>query len=125
MDILETTNPTWGFFGAFSHHATDPTVAWPLALEAIAKGTGCSAECLKTFLESPKGRTFAEAVIERMSTNPLETIETAVDAAVERWMYFKFTKEDASKYGMPYEADLPYLKGFACHCKLKAETSEG
>jgi len=41
MDILQTTNPTWGFYGAFSHHATDPSVAWPLASEAIAKATGC------------------------------------------------------------------------------------
>jgi len=39
MDILQTHNPTWGFFGAFSHHATDPSAAWPLAMEAIAKAS--------------------------------------------------------------------------------------
>jgi hypothetical protein len=81
MDILQTRNPAWGFHGAFNHQDTDPSVAWPLAMEAIAKKTGCPAECIRTFLESPIGRTFAEAVIERMSTTPLETIETAVDAA--------------------------------------------
>jgi hypothetical protein len=61
MNILETTNPTWGFYGAFSHHDTpDSSVAWPLASEAIAKGTGCTAEDVRTFLDSTKGRFFAE-----------------------------------------------------------------
>jgi hypothetical protein len=123
MDILQTTNPTWGFHGAFSHHAIDPSAAWPLAMEAIAEETGCTAEDVRRFLDSKEGRTFAEAVIERMSTTPLETIETAVDAAVERWMYFNITKEDASKYGI--EAGVPCLKGFACHCELEADTGEG
>jgi hypothetical protein len=120
---LETKNPTWGFFGAFSHHATDPSVAWPLAMEAIAKETGCPAECIRTFLDSCKGRLFAEALIEHMSKNALETVETAVDAAVARWMYLKTATEDTSDYGI--QARLPYLKGFACHCKLKEDTGKG
>ena len=77
MDILPTRNPTWGFHGAFSHHTTDPSAAWPRASEAIAKATGCPAKCVKTFLDSSQGRVFAEGVIEFMSTNALETVETA------------------------------------------------
>jgi hypothetical protein len=110
----------WGFYGAFSHHATDPSVAWPLAMEAIAKVTGCSAKCVKNFLDSSKGRLFAEGVIEHMSANALET---AVDFAVARWMHFKISPMDESDYGI--QVGLPYLKGFACHCKLEVDTGEG
>jgi hypothetical protein len=91
MDILQTQNPTWGFHGAFSHHATDPRAAWPAATEAIAKATGCPAKCVRTFLDSSQGRVFAEGVIEHMSTNALETVETAIDAVVEIWMRHNLT----------------------------------
>jgi hypothetical protein len=37
-------------------------------------------------------------------------------------MDLKITLEDESKYGI--QADLPYLKGFACHCKLEADTGK-
>ena len=47
-------NPNYGFYGIFGQHA-DPGVVWTLASEAIAKATGCPAECIKTFLESSKG----------------------------------------------------------------------
>ena len=123
MDILQTHNTTWGFFGAFSHHATDPSAAWPLAMEAIAKATGCPAECIRTFLDSCKGRLFTEGVIKHMSKNALETVETAVDAAVARWMHLTIRPEDESNYGI--QTGRPYLKGFACHCKLEADTGEG
>jgi len=119
--ILETQNPTWGFYGAFSHHDTDPSVAWPLASEAIAKATGCPAECIRTFLDSGKGRLFAEGVIEHMSTNI--ALKTAVDAVVKRWMHLKIGSRDERVYGVP--AGVPYLKGFVCHCELEADTGEG
>jgi hypothetical protein len=112
-------SPNYGFYGIFGHH-DDPDAVWALASEAIAKATGCTAECIKTFLESCKGRLFAQAVIESMPTNALET---AVDAAVARWMCLKIRPEDESDYGI--QPDLPYLKGFACHCKLEADTGEG
>jgi hypothetical protein len=127
MDILQTTNPTWGFHGAFSHHDTDhdtdPSVAWPLASKAIAKATGCQAKRIKTFLDSSQGRLFAKGVIEDMSKNPLETVETAVDFAVASWMHRKIDPKDASVYGIP--AGVPYLKGFVCHCELPVDTGEG
>jgi hypothetical protein len=63
-------------------------------------------------------------VIESMSTktNALEIVETAIDDTVARWMDLKITPEDESEYGI--QADLPYLKGFACHCKLGADTGK-
>jgi hypothetical protein len=49
--------------------------------------------------------------------------ETAVDAAVARWMRLTITSKDESDYGIP--AGLPYLTGFVCHCELEADTGEG
>jgi hypothetical protein len=59
MDILQTRNPTWGFFGTFGRH-DEPDVAWALASQAIAKATRCSAKDVRTFLDSRRGRDFAE-----------------------------------------------------------------
>jgi|ERR1700692_1635700 hypothetical protein len=100
MDILPG-NPNYGFFGIFGRH-DEPVAAWALASEAIAKATGCPAKCIRTFLESRQGRTFAEGVIELMPANALET---AVDAAVARCL--TITLKDESDYGIP--AGLPYL----------------
>ena len=105
MEILQTTNPTWGFFGAFSHHDTDPTAAWPPAMEAIAKATGCPAKDVRKFLDSSQGRIFAEGVIKLMSEN--FALKCAVDAVVERWMHLKI------------------LTGFVRDCELKADIGEG
>jgi hypothetical protein len=104
MDILQTQNPNYGFSGAFSHHATDPTAAWPLAMEAIAKATGCPAKDVRRFLESTQGRDFAAGVIELMSANI--ALKTAVDDAVAKLMRHNLT-------------------GMVTHCELEADTGEG
>jgi hypothetical protein len=56
-------------------------------------------------------------------SNALETVETAVDAAVARWMHLKITKDESDYYGI--QVGLPRLKGFVCHCELEADTGEG
>jgi hypothetical protein len=78
---LQTRNPTWGFFGTFGRH-DEPDFAWALASEAIAKATGCSAKDVRTFLDSRRGRDFAEGVIDLMSANI--ALETAINAAVTK-----------------------------------------
>jgi hypothetical protein len=104
MDILQTQNPTWGFFGTFGRH-DDPGAAWALASEAIAKATGCEAKDVRTFLESRQGRLFAEGVIELMSTKKT-ALKTAVDDAVAKLMRHNLT-------------------GMVTHCELEADTGEG
>jgi len=103
----------YGFLGIFDRD-DDPGAVWALASEAIAKATGCPAKDVRRFLESTKGRDFALAVKEHMWKNALETVETAVDAAVERWMGLKISPKD----------DRPYLTGFVCHCELEADTGK-
>ena len=117
MDILQTRN-RYGFYGMFGRHY-DPGAVWALAMEAIAKATGCRAECIRTFLESRQGRTFAEGVIKHMPKNALGVIEdmsknaleTAVDFAVARWMDFTIRsggRKQLQHYGRPSvpEGDL-------------------
>ena len=108
----------YGFYGIFDRH-DDPDAALALASAAIAKETGCTAECSKKFLESYRGRLFAEGVTEeldrlfaegvikeRKSTNALKS---AIDGAVAKLRGFQAG---------------PYLKSFACDCKLEADTGE-
>jgi hypothetical protein len=103
---LKTENPNYGFYGVFRLH-DDPDAAWALAMEAIAKKTGCPAKVVRRFLDSTKGRLFAEGVSKLMSENALSTA-AAVDAAVEKLM----------------DLSLPYLK-VVCDCELEADTGEG
>ena len=108
----------YGYYGILDRH-DDPDAALALARAAIAKETGCTAECSKKFLESYRGRLFAEGVTEeldrlfaegvikeRKSTNALKS---AIDGAI--------AKLRGVQAG-------PYLKSFACDCKLEADTGE-
>jgi hypothetical protein len=109
----------YGFYGIFGLY-DDHDAAWALASEAIAKETGCTAECSRNFLDSIKGRLFAEGVIKELkSTNALKP---AIDGAVAKLRRCKITKDERDYYGIP--ASLPYLKGF-CNGKLEADTGEG
>jgi hypothetical protein len=110
----------YGFYGIFGRH-DDSDAALALASEAIAKETGCTAECIRKFLESYRGRLFAEGVIKELkSTNALKP---AIDGAIAKLMHHPISLEDASYYGIP--AGVPYIKDFACHCELKADTGKG
>jgi hypothetical protein len=109
----------YGFYGIFDRH-DDPDAALALARAAIAKETGCTAECSKNFLESYQGRLFAEGVSKLMSENALSTA-AAIDGAVAKLRRHTISSKDESDYGI--QTGLPYLKGF-CNGKLKADTGE-
>jgi hypothetical protein len=113
--------PNYGFLGRFDRH-DDPDAALALASEAIAKETGCTTECSRKFLDSRKGRDFADGVTEeldrlfaesvieeRKSTNALEP---AIDDAIAKLRRHTISSKDP--------AGLPYLKGF-CNGKLEAD----
>jgi len=116
MDILQTKNPTWGFFSTFSHHTTDSVVAWEAASEAIAKATGCQAEAVRLFLDSKNGRYFGYNVVDAMSANI--ALDAAVNGTIAQWMRWK-----RWKVGPKVESGPPYLTDVVSHCE--ADTGEG
>jgi len=114
--ILTTRNTDWGFFGTISHHA-DPTEAWPLAMTRIGRATGCPQDAVRDFLDSRHGRHFADDVANGLASRL--TLETAIDAAVERWMGWTINRRTSRETGIP--SGLPYLTGFVTHFEIEAE----
>ena len=114
--ILTTRNTDWGFFGTIRHHA-NPTESWPLAMTRIGRATGCPQDAVRDFLDSRHGRHFADDVANGLASRL--TIETAIDAAVERWMGWTINRRTSRETGIP--SGLPYLTGFVTHCEIEAE----
>ena len=114
--ILTTRNTDWGFFGTISHHA-DPTEAWPLAMTGIGRATDCPQDAVRDFLDSRHGRHFADDVANGLASRL--TLETAIDAAIERWMGWTINRRTSRETGIP--SGLPYLIGFVTHCEIEAE----
>lgn len=114
--ILTTRNSDWGFFGTIRHHA-DPTEAWPLAMTWIGRATGCPQDAVRDFLDSRRGRHFADDVANGLASR--FTLETAIDEAVERWMGWTINRRTSRETGIP--SGLPYLTGFVTHCEIEAE----
>ena len=59
--MLPTNNTEWGFYGSIRHHA-EPEQAWPLAMQAIMAATEFGEEAVRNFLDSRRGRQFADDV---------------------------------------------------------------
>ena len=114
--ILTTRNTDWGFFGTIRHHA-DPTEAWSLAMTGIGRATGCPQDAVRDFLDSRHGRHFADDVANGLASRL--TRETAIDAAIERWMGWTINKRTSRETGIP--TGLSYLTGFVTHCEIEAE----
>lgn len=130
--ILPTRNTDWGFFGTITHHA-DPLEAWPLAMTAIDRATGCPQDAvrdatiasrslnadrrIRDVLDSRYGRHFADDVANGLASKL--AIQAAIDAAAERWMDWTITKRTSRETGIP--TGLPYLTGFVIHCEIEAE----
>ncbi len=118
MTTLQTSNPAWGFFGTIGHHA-DPAAAWAQALPAIAAASGCQATAVRDFLDSRHGRHFADDVINGLTTGL--GLESAITAAVTRWMEWRISRRTERDTGIP--RGLPYLTGFITHCEILAEAA--
>lgn len=116
--ILPTAKEAWGFYGTIRHHA-DPTQAWALAMEAIAKTTGYPDEAVRNFLDSRYGRHFADDVANALFGRL--DLPTAIDSAVERWMRWRIDRRIEDELGIP--RGLPYLTGFVCMHEALLETS--
>lgn len=115
MTMLATNNTEWGFFGTTRSYA-DPA-AWPIAMKAIAKATGCQDAAVRDFLDSRHGRHFADDVA-NAAYKGLD-LKAAIDAAVERWMTWTIGRRLSRDSGIP--EGLPYLIGFVTQFEILAE----
>ena len=111
MSMPATNNPNWGFFGTIRHDA-DPA-AWPIAMKAIARATGCPDAAVRDFLDSRHGRHFADDVV-NAAYKGLD-----LKAAIERWMTWTIGRRLSRDSGIP--EGLPYLTGFVTHFEILAE----
>jgi len=119
-DAIPTTrNTDWGFFGTIAHRA-DADAAWPIAMEAVGRATGCPETAVRDFLDSRYGRHFADDVANGLHTGL--TLKPAIDAAVERWMGWTINRRTGRETGIP--RGVPYLTGFVTHCEIEAEAFE-
>jgi hypothetical protein len=117
--ILPTANPDWGFFGTIRHHARSGE-AWPLAMKAVGAATGCPDWAVRDFLDSRHGRHFADDVANGLSAG--QALDTAIEAAVARWMAWRIDRRTSRETGIP--RGLPYLTGFVAHFEIMAEAAE-
>jgi hypothetical protein len=113
---LTTNNTAWGFWGTIAHHA-DPATAWPIALQAIGSATGCEEPAARDFLDSRHGRHFADDVANGLFDGC--DLQSAITAAVERWMGWTIGRRLSRETGIP--RGLPYLLGFVVDCEIMAE----
>jgi hypothetical protein len=119
MNTLPTNNSEWGFFGTLAHHA-DADAAWPLAMKAVGRATGCSERAVRDFLDSRYGRHFADDVANGLLAG--RAIEEAIDMAVTRWMGWTISWRTSRETGIP--RGLPYLTGFVTHVEIEAEADD-
>jgi hypothetical protein len=115
--IPATQNESWGFWGTMRGYAS---VAWPLAMTAIADATGQPLEDVRAFLDSKSGRHFADEVHGHHYHG--HALPEAIANTVAAWMRMTIKRRTAIDYGIPH--GLPYLTGFVIHAKINDETTE-
>jgi hypothetical protein len=115
--IPATENESWGFWGTMGGYAS---VAWPLAMTAIAEATGQPLEDVRAFLDSRAGRHFADEVCGHQYHG--QALPDAITTTVAAWMRMTIKRRIAIDYGIP--SGLPYLTGFVIHAKINDEATE-
>ena len=112
--IPATRNEGWGFWGTMGGHAS---IAWPLAMNAVANATGEDVDTVRVFLDSRYGRHFADEVHNGLIDG--KSMQDAIDAATQQWMGWTIGRQTSRDYGIP--RGLPYLTGFVIHCAISEE----
>ena len=113
-NIPATRNEGWGFWGTMGGHAS---VAWPLAMQAIATATGEDFDTIRAFLDSRYGRHFADEVHNGLFDG--KNMKDAIDAATTKWMGWTIGRQTSKDYGIP--RGMAYLTGFVIHCAIIEE----
>jgi hypothetical protein len=116
--MISTKNEAWGFFGTIRHHA-DPVEAWSIAMKAIEEVTGSADYSVRDFLDSRRGRHFADDVANNIF-NGL-ALRGAIDVAIERWMNWTIDRRTSRETGIP--KGLPTLLELVHDAEILAETN--
>jgi hypothetical protein len=115
--ILPTRNESWGLYGTMQRAGADPMQAWNSASAMIAAATEASPEGVRDFLDSRYGRHFADDVAVGLATGL--GLETAIEAAIARWMGWRIDRRTYREHGIP--RGLPYLTGWVTHFQILDE----
>ena len=113
-EIPATGNEAWGFYGCLRERAE---AAWPIAMRAIADATGEPLDSVRAFLDSSHGRHFGDDVHNGLYQGL--ALPAAIDAATQRWMGWKITRQISKDYDIPQ--GLPYLVGFVISAAIHDE----
>jgi hypothetical protein len=111
---LASCNQDWGFWGSMQTHAT---VAWPMAMNAIAAATNCEPEQVRAFLDSRHGRHYADDVNNALYLGA--DLPNAIEQATQKWMTWTIGRNTAKEYGIP--RCMAYLTGFVVYCGMQEE----
>jgi hypothetical protein len=112
--VPATQNEGWGFWGTMGGYAS---VAWPLAMTAIAETSGEDVETVRAFLDSRCGRHFANEVQNELDGADLPK---AIAATVKIWMDRPVSRQTSREWGILQ--GLPSLTGYVIHCGIEAGT---
>ena len=113
-NIPATRNEAWGVWGTMGGHAS---IAWPLAMQAIAAATGEDFDNIRTFLDSRFGRHYADEVHNGLYVG--KPLKDAIDAATLKWMGWTIGRQTSKDYGIP--RGMAYLTGFVIQSGIDAE----
>lgn len=114
---LPTRNETWGFYGTMDRFGADAQQAWTAASAMIAAATGATPEGVRDFLDSRRGRHFADEVGNEIHGG--FGLEEAIERAIARWQGWRIGRQTSRETGIP--AELPYLTGFVMHHQILDE----
>lgn len=115
--MLTTQNEGWGFFGTMHHSNVNVRAAWRLAFAAVQQETKGTDEGVRDFLDSIRGRHFADDVANGLHAG--KTLQAAIDAATTRWMDWAIGRRESRETGIP--RGLPTLTGYVAHFGILAE----
>ena len=121
--LISSKNEAWGFRGTISRtegaEETLAAAAWAIAVPALIDATGCPDTAVRDFLDSRRGRHFADEVGNHLHAG--RSLETAIGEAVATWMAWTINSRTSQETGIP--EGLPYLTGFIMSCEIEAEAA--
>ena len=125
--VLPSRNEDYGFFGTMTCCAERDrrsSEVWTLASRLIAEAIQADSEDemigIRDFLDSRRGRHFADDVAGTLQSGTADS-ESAITAAIANWQDWRISRSTQREEGIP--AGLPYLTGWVQHFAVQAAMS--